>query len=183
MCLYGVLTLGICAGWVGELTVVNNNLANEITHLNAEIVKLEENILTLESNLKYSAERIETLEIELARAKTKQFDNLTIPEMFRIASNTYNVDYSMLYAIGRLESGNFTSSLFVNKNNVGGMRYDGEWLSYSSKLEGIMELARLLRRNYIDQGLTTPETIGKKYCPDTADDWARKVRAIMVEEN
>jgi hypothetical protein len=86
----------------------------------------------------------------------------------------------MLYAIARLETGNFTSGLCVNNNNYGGMRYNGEWLSYDSKLEGIMEMARLLKRNYIDYGLTTPELIAPKYCPNS-DTWANQVRGLMAE--
>ena len=173
----------VCTKWIGELTIVNNNLSNEVLYLSTEKTKLEEEIVKLINKIETLETSLEETNIRLKKAQETQFDNLTVKEMFRIAENTYGVDYSLLYAIGRLESGNFTSELYINKNNVGGMRYDGEWLSYSSKLEGIMELARLLRRNYIDQGLTTPETIGKKYCPDTADDWARKVRTIMVEEN
>ena len=99
--------------------------------------------------------------------------------MFEIAAKAYDVDYNMLYAIARLETGNFTSSLFVNNHNPGGMRSSSGWLSYDSDFEGIMEMARLIRRNYLDQGLTTLEEIGSKYCPNTAENWAVKVRALM----
>lgn len=149
----------------------------------AEKTKLEEEIVELKAEIQTLETSLEETNIKLKRAQETQFDNLTVKEMFRIAADTYSVDYSLLYAIGRLESGNFTSDLYINKNNVGGMRYDGEWLSYLSKQEGIMELARLIRKNYIDQGLTTPEAIGRKYCPDTAEDWAKKIKTIMAEEN
>lgn len=123
---------------------------------------------------------IDELEQKLLHTEQAQFDDLTTEQMFRLAAKTYGVDFSMLYAIARLETGNFTSGLYLENNNPGGMRTSDGWLSYGSKLEGIMEMARLLKRNYIDYGLTTPELIGPKYCPDS-DTWATKVRALMSE--
>lgn len=126
-------------------------------------------------NKEYLAE-IEELNIKIEELSNKEF---TIEEMFEIAAKVYDVDYNMLYAIARLETGNFTSSLFVNNHNPGGMKGSSGWLSYDSDFEGIMEMARLIRRSYLDQGLTTVEEIGSKYCPNTAENWAAKVRSLM----
>lgn len=129
----------------------------------------------IELNKKYLLE-IDNLKLENEELLNKEY---TIEEMFRIAAEVYDVDFNMLYAIAKLETGNFTSTLFTHSHNPGGMRGSSGWLSFDSDFEGIMEMARLIRRNYLDQGLTTLEEIGSKYCPNTAENWAAKVRALM----
>ena len=52
----------------------------------------------------------------------------------------YNIDWKMAVAISKWETGNFTSSLYHNKNNVGGLYCNG-FISYNSLDEGI-EAAR-----------------------------------------
>ena len=104
-------------------------------------------------------------------------------EMFDIAAEVYRVDPVMLYAIARHETGNFKSRLFVENNNPGGIKdFDSAsgWASYGSEFEGIMEMARLIRRGYYNYGLDTPEEIGAKYCPDGTD-WAGAIRRLMKE--
>ena len=121
---------------------------------------------------------IKNYEEELQEYKNKTY---SLKEMFQIAAEVYDIDFKMLYAIARLETGNFTSSLFVNNNNPGGIKdFDSEsgWASYETQFKGVMEMARLLKRNYINKGLTTPETIGPIYCPNS-DTWATKIRDLM----
>ena len=104
-------------------------------------------------------------------------------EMFDVAAEVYRVDPVMLYAIARHETGNFKSRLFVENNNPGGIKdFDSAsgWASYGSEFEGIMEMARLIRRGYYNYGLDTPEEIGAKYCPDGTD-WAGAIRRLMKE--
>lgn len=111
----------------------------------------------------------EQYEIQIQELSDQQ---ISLKEMFQIAAEVYQVDFDMLYAISKLETKHFQSDLFVNHNNPGGIKdFDSEsgWASYDTQFEGIMEMARLLRRNYLDQGLTTVEEIGSKYCPDPAD--------------
>lgn len=104
-------------------------------------------------------------------------------EMFDIAAEVYRVDPVMLYAIARHETGNFKSKLFIENNNPGGIKdFDSAsgWASYGSEFEGIMEMARLIRRGYYNHGLDTPEEIGPVYCPDGTD-WAGAIRRLMKE--
>lgn len=108
-----------------------------------------------------------------------RLDELSIEEMFKVAANVYDLDFNLVYAIARLETGHFTSNLWLNNNNPGGIKANNGWASYSSRFVGIMEMCRLLRYSYIDQGLTTPEAIGSKYCPDPSEGWAAKVNQLM----
>lgn len=76
----------------------------------------------------------------------------------------YGVDWKIAVAISRWETGNYTSSLYHNKNNVGGLYCKG-FLSYKTLDEGIEAFVSNLKRNYFDVGLDTLEEIQKKYCP------------------
>lgn len=80
----------------------------------------------------------------------------------------YNIDWKIAVAISRWETGNFTSNLYKNKNNVGGLYCKG-FLSYNSLDEGIEAFVRNLKRNYFDMGLNTLEKIQPKYCPIGAE--------------
>lgn len=122
----------------------------------------------------------EELTLQVAELSNKTFSR---EEMFDVAAEVYRVDSIMLYAIARHETGNFTSRLFVENNNPGGIKdFDSAsgWASYGSEFEGIMEMARLIRRGYYNYGLDTPEEIGAKYCPDGTD-WAGAIRRLMKE--
>ena len=122
----------------------------------------------------------EELTLQVAELSNKTFSR---EEMFDVAAEVYRVDPIMLYAIARHETGNFKSRLFVENNNPGGIKdFDSAsgWASYGSEFEGIMEMARLIRRGYYNYGLDTPEEIGAKYCPDGTD-WAGAIRRLMKE--
>lgn len=122
----------------------------------------------------------EQLTLQVAELSNQTFSR---EEMFDVAAEVYRVDPVMLYAIARHETGNFTSRLFVENNNPGGIKdFDSAsgWASYGSEFEGIMEMARLIRRGYYNYGLDTPEEIGAKYCPDGTG-WAGAIRRLMKE--
>ena len=76
----------------------------------------------------------------------------------------YGIDWRIAVAISRWETGNFTSSIYQNKNNVGGLYCRG-FLSYETLDEGVEAFVSNLKRNYFDMGLDTLEKIQPKYCP------------------
>ena len=76
----------------------------------------------------------------------------------------YRIDWKMAVAISKWETGSWTSNIYNNKNNVGGMYCRG-FISYNSLDEGIEAFVSNLKRNYYDMGLNTIEKIGSKYCP------------------
>ena len=74
-------------------------------------------------------------------------------------------------AISKHETGNYTSKIFLNKNNIGGL-YNGStksFYSYNSVDEGVEAYIQNLKKGYFDKGLNTIEKIQKKYAPINAD--------------
>lgn len=121
---------------------------------------------------------IDELNVHIENLSNKTFNR---EEMFQIAAQVYDIDFKLLYAIAKHETGHFKSSLFINNNNPGGIKdFESEsgWASFDTEFEGIMEMARLIRKYYYDYGLDTVEKIGAKYCPGS-DTWARDVRILM----
>lgn len=90
-------------------------------------------------------------------------------QAFVDAAKKHGVDPALLGAIAMHETGNGTSNAVRNKNNPGGlMNPKTKWKTlqrFSTLEKGIDAMARNLKRNYIDKGLTTPTQIGKKYAP------------------
>ena len=112
-------------------------------------------------------------------------------QAFVDAANRYGIDPVLLASISMFETGNGTSHMVQTKNNPAGI-WDGKagaYRSFSSLEDGLNFTARNLKNNYIDQGLTTPETIGPKYAPpgasndpnDTNASWPANVRANMIK--
>ena len=148
-----------------------------VIHTNDLVIEKSLQISELESEINNLNQTIKELNLELNEAHNYNFSDLTLEQKFRIAAKEYNIYYKLLYAIAKLETGNFTSNLWINKNNPGGMR-TSDWLSFSSQFEGIMAMACNIRNNYYNLGLDTPEKMESKYCPDGSS-WAIKVRDIM----
>ena len=94
------------------------------------------------------------------------------------ACNRYGIDSSIVLAIARLETGNFTSHAYLVGNNPGGMSVNEVPIIYSSIEEGVEAMVSNLAHNYFAIGLTTPELIGQKYCPVNPN-WANMVRSLM----
>jgi hypothetical protein len=137
-------------------------------------------LTTLKNERDILIKQNEQLTLQVAELSNQTFSR---EEMFDVAAEVYRVDPVLLYAIARHETGNFTSRLFVENNNPGGIKDFNSasgWASYGSEFEGIMEMARLIRRGYYNYGLDTPEEIGAKYCPDGTD-WAGAIRRLMKE--
>jgi TP901 family phage tail tape measure protein len=79
--------------------------------------------------------------------------------------NMYGISPALLAAIAMHETGNGTSSAVRNKNNAFGIMGSNGLKSFTSLEESIKYAASLLKKNYIDKGLTTVEAIQKKYAP------------------
>lgn len=77
----------------------------------------------------------------------------------------FGIDPAVLASIAMHETGNGTSRAVREGNNVGGIMGKNGLKSYSNMETGIYELGRILKKVYVDQGLTTIEQIQKKYAP------------------
>jgi hypothetical protein len=99
-------------------------------------------------------------------------------QAFYEGEQQYNINALFVLAIVRLESGNGTSSLARNHNNLGGIK-SGEdgYRSFATKEECVKYMFDLLSRKYVSQGRTTIGTIGQIYC--TTDEWVPQVTEIM----
>lgn len=87
-------------------------------------------------------------------------------QAFYDAGKKYGVDPKLLMAIAMHESGKGTSPAFRRKNNAMGISPNGGGpRSFSSVEESIDYAARLLKKHYLDKGLTTIAAIGGKYAP------------------
>ena len=77
----------------------------------------------------------------------------------------YGIDWKIAVSISKWETGHFTSTLYKNKNNVGGLYCNGGFITYNTLDEGVDAFISNLKRNYFDMGLDTLEKIQPKYCP------------------
>lgn len=94
------------------------------------------------------------------------------------ANNIYNKAIEMgltkeqailVVSISRHETGNWSSKVFNNQNNFGGIMCNSGLKSYDTYQEGLTDFIRILKSYYFDEGLTTIEEIGAKYCPVGAE--------------
>lgn len=74
-------------------------------------------------------------------------------------------------AITKHETGSYTSSLFKNNNNIGGLYNSAakKFYTYNSTEDGIEAYIKNLKNGYFDKGLDTIEEIQKKYAPLNAE--------------
>lgn len=84
---------------------------------------------------------------------------------FIVAGQKYDLNPHFLAAIAMHETGNGTSRAIQEKNNVAGMMGRNGLRSYATMQESIDAMASNLRRNYLNQGLTSISQIGAKYAP------------------
>lgn len=89
--------------------------------------------------------------------------------LFEKYGKKYGIDPALLAAISIHETGNGSSPAARNKNNIGGMMDPStNWStlqSFNSIEAGIEAMAKNLKKNYIDQGITDIASIGSKYAP------------------
>lgn len=110
-------------------------------------------------------------------------------EAFKKAEEEYGVNGILLMAMAKHETGNGTSELFLNKNNLFGFNaYDYDPYNQASKFDSpadsINTVAKHLADNYLDSegayynGMST-DGIGVDYATDP--DWSKKVNWMMIE--
>ena len=96
-------------------------------------------------------------------------------------SQKYNLDYRLLVAIAQQES-NLGKKIPANSYNAWGWGIHSQGtLGFSNWEEAIETVAKGLRENYLDKGLTTPEEIMSVYTPLSSGSWAFGVRQFMGE--
>ena len=132
----------------------------------AKEVELNTTIITTQQTPQEDASKIENMpqiETKLEEEYICILEHETACKIQKKAEE-YGIDWKIAVAISKWETGSWTSNIYNNKNNVGGM-YCGGFISYNSLDEGIEAFVSNLKRNYYDMGLNTIEKIGSKYCP------------------
>lgn len=107
-------------------------------------------------------------------------------ELVKKISAKYDVDWKLIEAIVRHETGNRTSRAYHELNNVGGLMGKDGLMKFDSKEESYERLVYVIKNYYIDQGLTTIEQIQKKYAPIGVENdpnnlnqyWVKGVKSI-----
>ncbi len=105
-------------------------------------------------------------------------------DLFIQTADKHNLDYRLLPAIAMQESNGGRVIPNNSFNPFGYGIYGNKVLRFSSWEEGIEIVAKGLRENYLNQGLTTPYQIMTKYTPPSAKgngSWAKGVTVFMSE--
>lgn len=102
----------------------------------------------------------------------------TYDDMIEYWCIVYDIDSNLAIAISRLETGHYTSEIFLKCNNFGGMLGSKGFMKFRNSMEGCEAFVEMLKYGYIDQGLDTPEKIQPKYCPGNPR-WSISVRRLM----
>ena len=105
---------------------------------------------------------------------------LTVQDRIVLACEEAGVNPEIAVAIARVETGHFASKAFTKLHNVGGLSVNEEPISYESLEDGIAAFVDCLAW-YKEDGLSTVEEIGKRWCPDNYEAWVSLVKKIMEE--
>lgn len=108
---------------------------------------------------------------------------------FKAVSDKYGVNPLLLMAMAKHETGNGTSELFKDKNNLFGFNaIDHDPYNMASDFrkpkDSIDTVAKHLKEEYLDKNGTyfngvSAEGIGSSYASDP--DWSKKVNSMMIE--
>ncbi|QJD83141.1 glucosaminidase domain-containing protein [Cohnella herbarum] len=98
----------------------------------------------------------------------------------------YGINALFTIAVMKLESGNGSSRLAKNKNNLFGLNASGKdahkrAFSFETKGDSVRKFGQLLSKNYVGKGYTTIEKIATKYCPANSK-WSGLVKNIMTKD-
>ncbi len=126
-------------------------------------IKDYSHLLEGSSSLEFSDASLEKLNSTL-KGKLRN-----LGETFIEAGRQHNINPNLLASIAMHESGNGTSRATNEKNNIAGMMGKNGLRQYGSVEESIFDMARNLRKNYLDKGVDTIAKIGAKYAPVGAD--------------
>lgn len=92
-----------------------------------------------------------------------------------VSSDKYGFDYRLLPAIAMQES-NLCKHIPEDSYNCWGYGiYGDNVVRFSSYQEGIEVVSKAIKNNYINKGYTTPESIMRKYTPNSSGSWADSI--------
>lgn len=96
-------------------------------------------------------------------------------------ADKYGIDYRLITAIAQQES-NLCKIIPPGSYNCWGWGITGSGtLSFMSYPDGIDQVSKGLKENYLDKGYSTVEEIMSKYTPQSNGSWAHGVNEFMTE--
>lgn len=102
-------------------------------------------------------------------------------QFFVDLADTYEFDFRLLPSIAMQESNLCKKIPEGSHNCLGlGIHERGTW-GFDSFEANFEAAAKILKRDYIERGLTTPEQIMRKYTPSSNGSWASSVNQWMAE--
>lgn len=125
-------------------------------------------------------EVVKVVEVEKETSKTEKVEEVAKKEIRTFDTKIENLIYTkalevgltedqalIALAISKHETGKWTSNLYKNHNNIGGIYNSSkqEFYSYETREEGVEAFVNLLKKGYFDKGYITIKKIQKKYCP------------------
>lgn len=154
-----------------------------------KIIKKETNLFKNKSLKKKSNKKLELEILKKVKSLTgrvkKEYDyekTKTYREMVYHYAELYGIDKEKALAIELHETAKYTSPLFLNQNNPGGMKnINGDYYSFENKEQGIITHVEKLLKNYNGQSL---DEMAKRYA-EGSKTWAGKVRYFLntLEQN
>jgi len=149
-------------------------LSNFATHLKEPQEKIV--VETVDGRTQALAEFIKRYNPDLLEKESDFHETLV-----KIADK-HQLDFKLLPAIAMKESGFCKNIPKESYNCLGlGIHSKGTW-TFDSYEENFDTAARILKKNYIDRGLITPEQIMTRYTPHSPNgEWARGVNQFMSE--
>lgn len=117
--------------------------------------------------------RVENLQRFFRSYNSPLFDHA---DFIVAASDKYNIDYRLYAAISMQESGGCLKIPVGSHNCTGlGIYGDKVW-RFDSFEENIEATLKIIKENYVDRGLITPEAVMSRYTPSSPNgSWAKAV--------
>jgi len=157
-------------------SVLNVNIPEETNQGSASLQSTSSSFLnassTILSNIKDYTQVVtnnaglDFSEVSLDQLNSKLKGKLSnMGEQFIEAGRQYNINPNLLASIAIHETGNGASRAAYEKLNIAGMMGKNGLKQYDSIEDSISDMARNLRKNYLDKGFDTIAKIGGKYAP------------------
>jgi hypothetical protein len=147
------------------------------TRTNTDLYEQKSKLVLGEStDINYEDSRVASLEKFL-----QKYDSPLVPyARFLVETADKNgLHYGLLPAIAMVES-NLCKKIIPDSYNCWGWGIYGKTVTrFSSFEEGIDTVARGLKKNYVDQGLDTPEKIMTRYNPTNHNNWLGSVNFFL----
>ena len=170
ICVKSILVLGLLVSSTGPTVAYAPTVSHEYKLCQQHI----------ESSLANQSVKAEA-DVSTSSKVTEKYSNKYDQKLYELCVK-YNIEQyeKLVIAISRLETSHYSSEVFCNNNNFGGMFYVDHYMSFNSKDEGAEKFIKMLKFGYIDKGLNSASKMQSKYCPDNVE-WSTIVNKLISE--